>query len=407
MIEEENFSQKTKGSVVGASKVSAESEVFENKLRPKEFDHYVGQGDVKKNLKVFVEAAKKRGETLDHTIFYGPPGLGKTTLAMILAGEMTRQLRVTSGPALEKPGDLASILSNLKDGDFLFIDEIHRLRMPVEEILYTAMEDFAIDLVVGKGPSARTMRLNVPRFTLIGATTLMSRLSSPLRDRFGHTEKLRYYELDEIQQILERSSHILDIKIEEAAAKKLSQSCRCTPRIANRLLRRMRDFAEILHEGLITEKVVEEGLKSLSVDEKGLDFADQELLRAVCEKFGGGPVGLSTISAAIGEDVNTIEDMIEPFLIREGLLQKTPRGRMATELAFSHLGLENLKPENGTKLFGNFKERLINKLYLSAIISAKAGLSFSLKISFVFPKFLYTMKFRDAKKIYICYRGCL
>ncbi len=351
MIEEENFSQKTKGSVVGASKVSAESEVFENKLRPKEFDHYVGQGDVKKNLKVFVEAAKKRGETLDHTIFYGPPGLGKTTLAMILAGEMTRQLRVTSGPALEKPGDLASILSNLKDGDFLFIDEIHRLRMPVEEILYTAMEDFAIDLVVGKGPSARTMRLNVPRFTLIGATTLMSRLSSPLRDRFGHTEKLRYYELDEIQQILERSSHILDIKIEEAAAKKLSQSCRCTPRIANRLLRRMRDFAEILHEGLITEKVVEEGLKSLSVDEKGLDFADQELLRAVCEKFGGGPVGLSTISAAIGEDVNTIEDMIEPFLIREGLLQKTPRGRMATELAFSHLGLENLKPENGTKLF--------------------------------------------------------
>lgn len=351
MIEEENFTQKTKGSVVGDQNATAESEVFENKLRPKTFEHYVGQREVKKNLKVFLEAAKKRGETLDHTIFYGPPGLGKTTLAMILAGEMTRQLRVTSGPALEKPGDLASILSNLNDGDFLFIDEIHRLRMPVEEILYTAMEDFAIDLVVGKGPSARTMRLNVPKFTLIGATTLMSRLSSPLRDRFGHTEKLRYYESAEIQDILERSAQILNIEIETAAAKRLSQSCRWTPRIANRLLRRMRDFAEILHEGVITEKVVEEGLKSLSVDGKGLDFADQELLRAVCEKFGGGPVGLSTISAAIGEDMNTIEDMIEPFLIREGLLQKTPRGRMATDLAFSHLGLENLKSENGTKLF--------------------------------------------------------
>lgn len=326
---------------VTANQTTNDTEAFENQLRPKDFSGYVGQGDVKQNLQVFLEAAKNRGEVLDHTVFYGPPGLGKTTLAMILADAMGTQLRVTSGPALEKPGDLASILSNLQEGDFLFIDEIHRLRMPVEEVLYTAMEDFAIDLVIGKGPSARTMRLNVPRFTLVGATTQFSKLSNPLRDRFGHIEKLRYYEADEIGQIITRSADILEVKIEPSATTQLSACCRRTPRIANRLLRRMRDFAEVLHEGEITTKVVTEGLKNLSVDARGLDFADQEYLRTLCEKFAGGPAGLSTLAAAIGEDEATIEDVIEPFLIREGLLQKTPRGRQATDAGFSHLGLVN------------------------------------------------------------------
>ena len=340
VIETESDNLDGKNSVV-SSQAASDVEVFENKLRPKNFDNYIGQIEVKRNLQVFLQAAKNRGETLDHTIFYGPPGLGKTTLAMILADDMESSLRITSGPALEKPGDLAAILSNLSEGDFLFIDEIHRLRMPVEEILYTAMEDFAIDIVIGKGPSARTMRINVPRFTLVGATTQISKLSNPLRDRFGHIEKLRFYENNEIEEILTRSADILGVDIDSAAAAKLSACCRKTPRIANRLLRRMRDFAEILHQGKITDKVVTEGLESLSVDGKGLDFADQEYLTVLCDKFGGGPVGLSTIAAAIGEDEASIEDVIEPFLIREGFITKTPRGRIATDGAFSHLGLEN------------------------------------------------------------------
>jgi Holliday junction DNA helicase RuvB len=336
-------------SLVNNKSTSAEQENFDNILRPKSFDHYIGQKEVKQNLKIFVEAAKKRKESLDHTIFYGPPGLGKTTLAIILAEAMGTQLRITSGPALEKPGDLASILSNLKEGDFLFIDEIHRLRMPVEEILYTAMEDFAIDLVIGKGPTARTMRMNVPKFTLIGATTLMSRLSGPLRDRFGHIEKLRYYLPEELSEIITRSAQILKIDIEKKASIALAQASRATPRIANRLLRRVRDFAEILHQGSITEKVVHESLKNLSIDENGLDYADQEFLKTMCEKFSGGPVGLSTLASAIGEDISTIEDMIEPYLIREGFLQKTPRGRQATEKAFQHLGLQI--PEKNLQFF--------------------------------------------------------
>ena len=337
-IEQESV-EASPGVIASGALASGDTEAFENQLRPKDFSRYVGQKDVKDNLKVFVQAAKSRGETLDHTVFYGPPGLGKTTLAMILASEMGAELRVTSGPALEKPGDLASILSNLQAGDFLFIDEIHRLRMPVEEILYTAMEDFAIDIVIGKGPSARTMRINVPQFTLVGATTQISRLSNPLRDRFGHVEKLRYYEAGEVQQILEQSATVLGVDLEKSAGARLAQSARRTPRIANRLLRRMRDFAQVLHQGAITEQVVTEGLVSLSIDQFGLDYADQEYLRVLCEKFNGGPTGLSTLAAAIGEDEATVEEVIEPFLIREGFIARTPRGRQATEPAFRHLGL--------------------------------------------------------------------
>mgnify|MGYP000892129719 CR=1 FL=1 len=337
VIEEHDASQQD--SVVSAYS-GDDSDGFENSLRPTDFDGYIGQGEVKDNLKVFCQAAKNRGEALDHTLFYGPPGLGKTTLSMIIAKEMEVGLRITSGPALEKPGDLAAILTNIKEHDVLFIDEIHRLRHPVEEILYSAMEDFAIDLIVGKGPSARTMRLTVPPFTLIGATTKASMLAGPLRDRFGHVEKLRFYEPNEIQQILERSAQILEIEIEKDAAEQLARCARRTPRIANRLLRRMRDFAEIQHDGCITVAVVEQGLKSLSIDSRGLDHGDQEYLEILSRHFRGGPVGLSTIAAAIGEDENTLEDMVEPFLIREGLIQRTPRGRMLTDHGTSYgLGL--------------------------------------------------------------------
>jgi len=341
MIQEEFNTQRKQQSSVIATTSNDEAEVFENVLRPHDFKNYIGQMEVKENLRIFCQAAKERGDSLDHTLFYGPPGIGKTTLSLILSNEMGTNLRVTSGPALEKPGDLAAILSNLKENDFLFIDEIHRLRSTVEEILYTAMEDFAIDIVVGKGPSARTMRLNVPRFTLVGATTKASMLAGPLRDRFGHVERLRFYEAEEIQRIIERSAGILKIEIDSEASAILSASSRRTPRIANRLLRRMRDFAQILHQGKITSKVVKEGLEHLSIDEKGLDHSDQMFLKILCEKFNGGPVGLSTMAAAMSEEENTIEDMIEPFLIREGFLKKTPRGRMATGAGFAHAGVKN------------------------------------------------------------------
>ena len=313
---------------------------FENKLRPTAFGDYIGQKAIKDNLGISIKASKKRGEALDHVLLHGAPGLGKTTLANIIASELGVSLKVTSGPALEKQGDIASIISNLQENDVLFIDEIHRLKPVVEEVLYTAMEDFGIDIVIGKGPSARSMRINLPRFTLIGATTKMSMLSSPLRGRFGNVYKLAFYEDTDVKDILMRSSGILGCDLPEKLAGFLAKSCRQTPRIANRLLKRVRDYAEVLNEGVIDEKVMDKTLNSLGVDEIGLDTMDREILSTLIEKFNGGPVGLNTLSAATGEDQDTIEDIYEPFLIKLGFLERTPRGRIATPRAFDHLGIQ-------------------------------------------------------------------
>ncbi len=309
---------------------------FENGLRPKSLQEYVGQTKAKQNLQIFVEAARKRQEALDHVLFFGPPGLGKTTLANIIAQEMGVAIKSTSGPVIEKAGDLAAVLTNLEEGDVLFIDEIHRLSPVVEEILYPAMEDYQLDIMIGQGPSARSIKLDIPRFTLVGATTRAGLLSSPLRDRFGVISRLEFYTEAELTQIVNRSARILDIAIDNKGASEIARRSRGTPRIVNRLLRRVRDFAEIEGDGTITQEVADRSLGRLEVDRKGLDFMDRLLLVTIIDKFRGGPVGLDTLAATIGEERDTIEDVIEPYLIQQGFLHRTPRGRVATEICYQH-----------------------------------------------------------------------
>ena len=318
--------------------ITEEDQKNEGSLRPKLLSDYVGQEKAKGNLKIYIEAAKQRGDSLDHVLFYGPPGLGKTTLAGIIANEMGVHMKVTSGPAIEKPGEMAAILNNLQEGDILFVDEIHRLNRQVEEVLYPAMEDFAIDIMIGKGSSARSIRLDLPKFTLVGATTRAGLLTAPLRDRFGVIHHLEFYTVEELKTIILRSASLLDVEIDEAGALELAKRSRGTPRLANRLLKRVRDFAQVKYEGKIDQKVASFALDLLEVDTCGLDQVDRRLLLTLIEKFNGGPVGLDTLAAAIGEDSGTIEDVYEPYLIQNGFLNRTPRGRMATELAFHHLG---------------------------------------------------------------------
>ncbi|MEK6582270.1 MAG: Holliday junction branch migration DNA helicase RuvB [Nitrospirota bacterium] len=312
---------------------------FELNLRPRTFSDFVGQEKIKENLKVFITATKQRNEPLDHVLFCGPPGLGKTTLAAIIANELTVNIRSTSGPVLERPGDLAAILTNLSDFDILFIDEIHRLPRIVEEVLYPAMEDYQLDIIIGQGPNARTLKLNLPKFTLIGATTRTGLLTSPLRDRFGVINRLEFYEPLELKKIVLRSAGILGIEIKDDASLEIAMRSRGTPRISNRLLRRIRDFAQVKGDGTINLKMTKESLLSLDVDEKGLDDVDRKLLTTIIEKFGGGPVGVDTLSAAMREDKETLEDVYEPYLLQEGFLERTPRGRLATKNAYQHLGI--------------------------------------------------------------------
>lgn len=308
-------------------------------LRPQTLDEYIGQEKAKQNLRIYIEAAKQRGDVLDHVLFYGPPGLGKTTLAGIIANEMGTHLKVTSGPAIEKPGEMAAILNNLQEGDILFVDEIHRLNRQVEEVLYPAMEDYAIDIMIGKGSSARSVRLELPRFTLVGATTRAGLLTAPLRDRFGVVQHMEFYTVQELTEIVLHSAAILNVEIDEKGAEELARRSRGTPRLSNRLLKRVRDFAMVQFDGKITEEVASLALDLLEVDQYGLDQTDRKILLTIIEKFSGGPVGLETLAAAIGEDSGTIEDVYEPYLIKNGFLNRTPRGRVATERAFHHLGI--------------------------------------------------------------------
>jgi len=312
---------------------------IENHLRPQLLEDYIGQAKAKETLKIYIEAAKSRGEALDHVLFYGPPGLGKTTLAGIIANEMDVNLKITSGPAIEKPGEMAAILNSLQEGDVLFVDEIHRLNRAVEEILYPAMEDYAIDIIVGKGPSANSIRLDLPHFTLIGATTRAGQLSAPLRDRFGVTLRLELYTPQELSKIVTRSASILNVDIDPTGALEIARRSRGTPRIANRMLRRVRDFADVRADGVITKEVADEALRALEIDDLGLDPIDHRMMRAIIENYGGGPVGIETLAATIGEEAVTLLDVYEPYLMQLGFLQRTPRGRCVTRKAYEHLGL--------------------------------------------------------------------
>ena len=318
----------------------AEEDVkIENHLRPQLLKDYIGQQKVKETLSIYIEAARQREEPLDHVLFYGPPGLGKTTLAGIIANEMGVKMKVTSGPAIEKPGEIAAILNNLSEGDVLFIDEIHRLNRQVEEVLYPAMEDFAIDIVIGKGAAARSIRLDLPKFTLVGATTRAGLLTAPLRDRFGVVSRLEFYSTQDLMTIIRRSAEVLHVKIEERGAEELARRSRGTPRLANRLLKRVRDYAQVCHDGVITLQVANEALDLLDVDKYGLDQSDRNILLTMMNKFRGGPVGLDTLAAALGEDSGTLEEVYEPYLIKNGFIQRTPRGRVVTELARAHCGI--------------------------------------------------------------------
>lgn len=322
-----------------STQIQEEDKSIETSLRPQNLDEYIGQNKVKENMKIYIESAKLRNEPLDHVLFYGQPGLGKTTLAGIIAHEMGVNMKITSGPAIAKPGEMAAILNNLSEGDLLFVDEIHRLNRQVEEVLYPAMEDYAIDIMIGKGASARSIRLDLPKFTLIGATTRAGLLTAPLRDRFGVVSHMEFYEIDELKQIILHSASKLGVSIEEEGAYELARRSRGTPRLANRFLKRVRDFALVKYDGIITKEVAKQSLDILEVDAYGLDQNDRQIILTIIEKFQGGPLGLDTLAAAIGEDSNTIEDVYEPYLVKNGFINRTPRGRVATELAYHHFGI--------------------------------------------------------------------